>query len=246
MKDGTPPGTSGGGSGQLHPAEFRSVLSGLKDGGCNLLVTGEVGTDVTDAMSRRLLGAPDHPRERVVVLADRPCVDADRILPEGIGVADPGVVVVDHSPCTRDGTTASRHVKTRRAPGTESTRDGAAVGRTGADRLQQELCATFADLETAAGGFEPAELRLALVSLRTLLDRYGEDAVERLVRGVRAHVAGVAGMAHYHLPLADDAAAVRRLAPLFDARIELRVENGLPPEQRWHLPGEGYSPWIRI
>lgn len=245
MRDGTPPGTSRG-SGQLQPAEFRDVLSRLKDGGCNLLVTGEVGTDVTDAMSRRLLGASDHPRKRVVVLADRPGVDADRILPGGIDVADPGVVVVDHSPCTRGGATAARRETVRRAPGTDISCDDATAGRRGADRLQWELCATLADLETAAGGFEPAELRLALVSLRSLLDRYGEEAVERLVRGVRAHVAGVSGMAHYHLPLADDAPAVRRLAPLFDARIELRVESGLPPEQRWHLPDVGYSPWIRI
>jgi hypothetical protein len=53
-------------------------------------------------------------------------------------------------------------------------------------------------------------------------------------------------MAHYHLPLPDDSATVRRLSPLFDARIELRETNGRP-EQRWHFPEcEEPTAWVAL
>lgn len=242
MRDRSPLGSPrGGGSSAIQPTAFRDALAELKAGGCNLLVTGEVGANVTDVMSRRLLGASDHSRKRVVVLADRSAADADRVLPEGVEAGDPDVAVVDHSLSTRGATTAEpRTGPAATRPGSRSEPDASP------ERLRREVSTTLVDLETAAGGFDPAELRLSLVTLRTLLDRYGVDAVERLVRGVRAHVTGLDGMAHYHLPLADDAAPVQQLVPLFDARIELRVESGLPPEQRWHLPDQGTSPWIRL
>lgn len=230
----------GSGTDELQPAAFRDALAELKAGGCNLLVTGEVGADVTDAMSGRLLGASDQSRKRVVVLADRTAEDADRVLPEGVSPDDPDVAVVDHSLSTRGATAAGSNAAPTPRP---DPHDGDAAS---SERLRREVATTLVDIETAAGGFDPAELRLSLVTLQPLVDRDGVDAVERLVRGVRAHVAGVSGMAHYHLPVADDAAAVERLAPLFDARIELRVESGLGPEQRWHLPDRGTSPWIGL
>lgn len=240
MRDHSPLGRPrGGDSSRVQPATFRDSLAELKAGGCNLLVTGEVGADVTDAMSRRLLGSADHPRKRVVVLADRTLADADRILPEGIEASDPDVALVDHSLSTRDVTaTASA------AGDAQLVQPGG--GEASPEQLRCEVSTALVDQEMAASGLDPAQLRLSLVTLRTLLDTHGLDAVERLVRGVRAHVDGLAGMAHYHLPLADDAEPVQQLAPLFDARIELRAENGLGPEQRWHLPELGSSPWIRL
>lgn len=228
----------GGGSTRIPPAEFRSILSRLKDEGCNLLVTGEVGADVTDAISRRLLGAADHPRKRVVALADRTDADAEHLLPEDVNATGPDVVIVDHPLCTRNSEAATGQPAPEQAAIPDS--------QTHAHRLQQEVCEAIVDLEMDAGGFDPSELRLAVVTLRTLLDRDGPDGVERLVRGVRAHVRGVDGMAHYHLPLPDCARPVQRLSGLFDARIELRAENGHPPEQRWHLPDDRVSPWIRL
>ena len=229
----------GGDSSRVQPATFRDSLAELKAGGCNLLVTGEVGADVTNAMSRRLLGSADHPRKRVVVLADRTLADADRVLPEGVEVDDPDLEIVNHPVSTRDGTTVDS--------ATAAPRPEPQIGdEAHPERLRYDVATTLVDLETAASGLDPAELRLSVVTLRLLLDRYGLDAVERLVRGVRAHVTGLSAMAHYHLPLSDDAEPVERMAPLFDARIELRAESGLGPEQRWHLPEQGTSPWIRL
>ena len=243
MRESIPLGhPRGGESGAVHPGTFREALAELKAGGCNLLVTGEVGTDVTDAMSRRLLGASDHPRKRVVVLTDRTVADADRVLPDEVRADDPDVAIVDHSLSTRDSSTAAESPTVPVVSRPERLADD----DPNPERLRRKVATTLVDLETAAGGFEPAELRLSLITLQSLLDRDGFEAVERLVRGVRAHVTGLSGMAHYHLPLADDAELVRRLAPLFDARIELRAESGLPPEQRWHLPEQGTSPWIRL
>lgn len=231
----------GGDPDRVQPATFRDALAELKAGGCNLLVTGEVDAKVTDAMSRRLLGAADQPRKRVVVLADRTTADADRMLPNGVHADDAGVAVVDHALSTRGATAGDQPAADQPAAGPKP-----AGSEPNPERLRRKVSTTLVDVETAAGGFDPAELRLSLVTLRPLVDRYGVDAVERLLRGVRAHVAGVSGMAHYHLPLADDATPVAELAPLFDARIELRVQNGVGPEQRWHLPELGTSPWIRL
>lgn len=242
--------TRGGEADQMRLPEFRESLSRLKDGGCNLLVTGTVGTDVTDAMSRRLLGASDHSRKRVIALIDRSIGDAEDLLPQGVSVGDPSVAIVDHSVTTRDGTTTQG--TSTRIETDEPLWRGGRGGRTGTgehasvDHLQRELCVAMADLEAESAGFEPAELRVAVVTLRTLLDHYDVEAVERLVRSVRAHVLGVSGMAHYHLPLPDSDELVQQISPLFDARIELRAENGHPPEQRWHLRDGGQSPWIQV
>ena len=252
MKDHSPLGSPrGGDSSRVQPATFRDSLAELKAGGCNLLVTGEVGADVTDAMSRRLLGSADHPRKRVVVLADRTLADADRVLPAGVAPDDPDVALVDHALSTRSGTaTANASAADGPTPGqptaAQTPRTESDTNEASPDRLRCDVSTALVDQEMAGSGLDPAELRLSLVTLRTLLDRYGVDAVERLVRGVRAHVTGLSGMAHYHLPLPDDAEPVERLAPLFDARIELRAESGVGPEQRWHLPEQGTSPWIRL
>jgi hypothetical protein len=54
-------------------------------------------------------------------------------------------------------------------------------------------------------------------------------------------------MAHYHLPVADDAEVVQELSPLFDARVELRQTDGDVPEQRWHVPAyDEATNWGRV
>lgn len=217
--------------------EFDEVLGRLKREGCNLLLTGEVPAEVSDAATRRLLGAPFERRRRVLAFAD---AAADRVtsrLPGGCRPSDDDVTVIE-----RRGTT--------RSAAAEPAGDrGFPVVGVGADlsAFESAILDAVEAYDRRDGGLEPAELRLSLDSVGLLVDDHGADAVAGFLESVTATVAGVRGMAHYHLPVPDGADTVGALTPLFDARIELRQRDGFAPEQRWHLPSHGLTTdWVGL
>jgi hypothetical protein len=213
---------------------FRQYLSGLKQTGCNLLVTGEVREAVSRRITRKMLGDPELPRTRIVALTDQDREDVPNLLPGEVAPSDECVRVVDPGFGTRSATAVS-------APGSDRE-----WSRSDLDDLQMRLCNAITTAKIAASGFEPAELRLSLFTLSHLVNQHEPAAVERFVSAVGDHVGGNSGMAHYHLPLPADSKTVRRLSSLFDARVELREKHGRP-EQRWHFPDDGLSTaWVAL
>ncbi|WP_115864448.1 DUF7504 family protein [Halorussus litoreus] len=215
------------------PAEFTDRLQTLKQRGCNILVTGTVSEEVSQRMTRKLLGEPENPRARILALTDQDREDAPDLLPDSVAPSDESVSVVDVG-------------GTRSATATSPPEAGAAWHRDGIDELRKRVCDAIATAKISQSGFEPAQLRVSVFTLSSLVNQYDPAAIEQFVSALGDHVRGARGMAHFHLPVADDAEAVRRLAPLFDVRIELRETNGLP-EQRWHFPDRDVSTsWVGL
>lgn len=211
------------------PVEFTSYLAELKQRGCNLLVTGEVGERVTRQATRRLLGSAAERRRRVLVLADHAESEGNAFLPHGVAPDDEDVAIIAWRAGARSAAAAT-------APDCEAD----------VADLQPEICSTVTRLNVAADGLSPAELRLGVVTVDLLLDRYDRRTVRHLLDAVTAQVHRVHGMGHYHLPVPDDADAVEDLDEEFDARVELRQGDGVSAEQRWHVPEYGTTTWVTL
>lgn len=225
--------------GEYSTHEFREALTTLKRDGCNLLVTGTVSEDTREAATRALLGAPDAERKRVVALSESTERGVGDRLPVGVDPSGPDVWVVDQRAHRRSVPQAVRSDDVA-LPSIDDGADELA-------RLREELIIAIDFFERQSDGLDPSELRLSVSSLGWLTHEHDPNAVAKFVRSVGAMVRGVRGMAHYHLPRPDDADLVERLAPLFDARIELRQRDGLPTEQRWHLPEDEWATdWVRL
>ena len=206
--------------------DIDSVLRRLKQRGCTLLVTGDVPVPVSGLATRRLLGDPDCDRKRVLAFTDATVEHVDHCLPSGVARDDPDVWVVDPD--------AERRAIPDRATGVElPSRDAA---QSDLSRLRQEIVQAVGFFDDATDGLDPAELRVGVAALDSLLAANGRPAAVRFLRAVVALVQGVGGMGHVRLPFPDDHDVVRGLSPLFDARIELRKRGQTPPEQRWHVP----------
>lgn len=213
------------------------MLRRLKREGCNLLVTGEVPVAVTDAATRRLLGAPFEERRRILAFTN---AGVDRVasrLPGGCRPSDPDVRIIEQRDCTRS-TVADRS--------NDAGFPVTGVGPELAD-LEAAVREAISAFDGPGDGLSPSELRLSLDSVRLLVDDHGTDAVVGFLGTVTADVTEVGGMAHYHMPMPDDSPAVETLSSLFDARIELRQRDGFAPEQRWHVPAYGMvTEWVGL
>lgn len=217
--------------------EFDEVLGRLKREGCNLLVTGEVPVAVSDAATRRLLGAPFEQRCRILAFADAGAERVASRLPGGCRPSDGAVTVIERRDATR-----SAVAETAGGRGFPVVDVGPDL-----DAFEAEITGAIEAQDRRAGGLDAAELRLSLDSLGLLVDDHGTEAVARFLESVTAAVASMKGMAHYHLPMSDDDDVVGALTPLFDARIELRQRDGFAPEQRWHLPSHGLTTgWVGL
>jgi hypothetical protein len=195
---------------------FTQALASLKRHGSGLLVVGAAAQETHLAGCRRLLGdgSPEE-RKRLVVLTDG--------VP-GLGerTSDEAARVIDRRPATR-GATAS-------APTPDTT------GPSDLVTLEREIVAAIESMDAEADGLEPAELRVCLDSLRTIVDGHDQSEVERFLDGVLDAVRNVDGMCHVHFPVEHDGEAAARFADLFDGTIEVQLPAaGGRVEQRWHL-----------
>lgn len=224
---------NGGDDGELPPAVCERLAT-LKARGCNLLVTGAVAPEVTFHASRTLLGTADGARERILVCLDLE-PDADHYLRAGYATEPTSITV-------RNGFQRSASGSNARA----ITDDETLLDRR-LHPLQSRICESIADSDERRDGLDPAQLRLGFLTLRPILEGFDRYDVVRFVRIVANLVEGVGGMAHYHLPVADDDRLVEEYADLFDGRIELRQRGRLPAEMRWHLPDVGRTTgWFQL
>lgn len=214
------------------PLSFDEVLSRFKRRGCTLLVTGEVGQDVTALATRRLLGAPFEDRKRVLVLTDSEAMGVGAHLPGGCTPSDDSIEVIDAK---------------------VNTRSAAAATPSGGQRLksQTDLDALLEDIDAAVerlGGSDlgPAELRVSINSLYPILGEYDYVEVARFVGELSDIVTEANGMCHCHLPTPEASETVESVATLFDARVELR-RSGASAQQRWHVPSYGQQTnWVSL
>ncbi|WP_129115064.1 DUF7504 family protein [Halegenticoccus tardaugens] len=214
---------------------FARSLDELKRGGCGILVVGAPSAQARRTASARLLGdAVVRPRRRLFVFTDRTYTH-ERL---GNGPTEPDTVRV-----------VSRAAATRYAASTGGpvdVDDSLPHRRVRSDRLGEFARAVGEEIrtfESRAGSLDPGELRVCFDSLSPLLSAHREESVHRFVNELASRTRAVAGMVHFHLGVERDDPIALRLAPLFDAVIELRVRDG--PEQRWHLPERDYrSGWL--
>lgn len=237
MSSGNRLGDGRGDGGQRNPLDdpdFESFLRALKRHGCNLLVTGEAGEHVFAAMTRRLLGTPSEHRERLLALSDTTLDDAGSLLPDGLGVEDPGVRLHHYSSTTRN-------------VATETPSPAPTQSRSDLVEFQDGICDAIQELDAEADGLAPAQLRVGVVTMCPLVSDYETEAVAEFARTVGSEVLQARGLAHYCLPTADDSPIIAELQPEFDARIEVRKDNGHPPMHRWHVPDHDLTTsWVEI
>ena len=238
---------------------IRRNLKWMKRTGCNLLVTGNVREEVSRRATRKLLGSPEESRTRLLGLTDRDREDAPYLLPGDVRATDHRVHFAEYDAGARTASAATPAEADSSATDaaafeseSASDSDSAAFGTDSSAAAQDlgefrsALCDAITTAKIAESGFDPAELRVSVFTLSYLLNRHDTAAVERFVSAFGDHVRGVNGMAHYHLPVADDSQPVRRLSSLFDARIELREKHG-HPEQRWHFPDDDVrTVWVGL
>lgn len=205
---------------------FTQALAALKRRGSGLLVVGAAAQETHLAACRRLLGDGSAARRRLVVLTDGVPGAAER-------TSDESVRVIDRRPATR---------------GATATASSAADGPSDLVTLEREVVAAVESIEREADGLAPAELRVCLDSLRTLVDAHDLADVERFLDNVLTAVRDVDGMCHVHFPVDRDGEAAERFAGLFDATIEVQLPAGSRRvEQRWHLHDADVSTdWLAL
>lgn len=206
---------------------FRRTLSTLKQQGSALLVVGAVPDSVhTDACRQMLGDSSNRPRRRLFVETDAVC-DA----------AATRFSLEDPFPVTN---TAHRITHPAYARGVDVASPGAAripttrLEDTDLGSLGATISETIAEFDDLADSLDPAELRLCFDSLTPMVEGHDPDVAFRFLHLLTARVREVRGQAHFHLPVDHDDPIVDLLAPLFDAVVELSVEDGAG-RQRWHF-----------
>lgn len=236
--------------------DFSDALASLKRAGSNLLVTGAVPGEASAESCRRMLGDDGGTdRQRLFVFTDADSEGVADRLPDGHDCAHDGVTLIDHAESSRGAAATSPGgptlAETPESPSSPSLADRAVavdceVDATDLVELGRTITETIDEIDDAAGGLEPAELRLCLDSLLPLLESNPGEAVFRFLHVLTSQVRRRRGMAHYHLPIEPTAEQAHLLAPLFDAVVELRTENGTT-QQRWHVhEAEITTDWLVV
>lgn len=214
---------------------FRKWLSNLKQVGSNILVTGEVPTEVSARVSRYLFGR-ELRRFRILALTDQTITNADARLPDEASFEDPETWTIDQRRGERSVPATARDFTS----GLDSLQTD------DAQQLCNEIQTAISFYDEKVDGLDPAELRVGIDSLYPLLEQ-DSDTVGRVLRTLGATVRGVHGMGHYHLRISPDDEIVDELMPLFDARVELRKRPRQNTEQRWYAPElDAKTPWMEL
>lgn len=206
---------------------LRAGLSTLKSSGSNLLVVGAVAADIHQRACLRFLGDETFaPRQRLAVLTG----------------TDQHTGIEQYLTEPRSPTASTRiinYAPDARAASAEACLDAEAtitaeIEPEDLPELKTAVTESIADIKDHNKDLSPAELRLCVDSLLPLIDDYGREAVVRLVYPVAQQIRAAQGMGHFHLPVAPEQTIVKEFEPMFEAIIELRMDQGVP-QQRWHL-----------
>ncbi|MFB6266024.1 MAG: hypothetical protein ABEI31_00065 [Halodesulfurarchaeum sp.] len=219
---------------------FTDALSTLKAEGSALLVVGTVPQEKFGAVTTHLLGDQEGgPRRRLFVTTNDRLDEIRARLPE-----PPGLPLRQS---TRVITITERERSAAAPPIADSAElPTEQVSKGELSALSERILQTIDEFERLAGSLEPAELRVSVDSLTPILDAHDEEDVFRMVHLLNHLVRKKSGMIHYHLPVERESATVRMFAPLFDAVVELRMQDGAL-QQRWHLQDSDISSeWLPV
>lgn len=229
-----------------------TTLDELKSRGATLLIVGSVPDSVYARLSADMLGeGPD--RRRLIVewpqgIESR--LDAvSRWTPEWTRVFRCRIV-------PRRSAAAGVQPATSASSSLGPSNDSAVDSR-GYEAVAATVDGSIADLgvavgstigwfDAAAGGLDPAELRVAFDRVVPLLSASSRSTMFRFLHLLTHQVRSVDGMCHVRLSRPLDAEITRLFAPLFDVTVELQVD-GSTPLQRWHFRDSGVSSeWLPI
>jgi hypothetical protein len=229
------------------------VLRTLKRRGSSLLVVGLTPEEGRDRVCERMLGddtAGSRRRLLVVTGADSAAVtDRSRRMQRSPPETTRYITYAANARGTSGDAPIGR-VPNDGDHGADEAGETLPAGRHIEDGQLTELGAAIeTEIDAIAeesGGLAPAELRVCLDSATPLLDTHDREAIRRFLDRVTTQVTDVHGMSHVHLPVARDWEAVVDLQDLFDAVVELRVEQGRT-QQRWRLrDAEVISDWFDV
>jgi hypothetical protein len=211
------------------------LLPRLKHAGCNLLVSGNVSHATTGRATRRLLGAPDLDRKRVLVRTpDAPPVTD--LLPVGVAAADPDVRVFEYR-TDGPGPGGPDAVAPSAAPGPSHGADTL-------DALGRRVSAAVDDFVSCPTGLVGGELRLSVSSLGPLVADADAASVERFLRRTTDAVADARGLGHVCSPGPRADIATLPLERLFDGYVDLRERARA--EHRLSFPSARPTAWIDL
>lgn len=210
-----------------HLPDFSSELTTLKEDGCALLVTGALPLKDHRRAARHMLGNNGSTARHCLLVYTN---------------TDP--LTVDdsfHTTCTDHGgdsliLNATPHSRTITAH-LEATPPLPEISLPPHDL--GELILAISETITAIShrqqprGLSPAALRVWIDSLSPLLQQ-SEERVMAFLSLLSDRISSVDGMGIVHLNVEPDAEIVETVEPVFDAVVELRIEEG-QLQQRWRL-----------
>lgn len=227
------------GTSEQRTAAFSRALASLRETGSNLLLVGAAHDAARSQACQRFLGeSGTEPRRRLFVTTEPNGVATDVMRELYTRTGPQSTAVIEQRNTVRSAAAQSASA----APVVPRTTvdDGDLVG------LGGTIESSIAEFDREAHGLDPAEFRLCFDSLRPLFLAHDEEQVFAFLHVVTEHVKDVQGMAHYHLPLNREAETVKTIEPLFDAVVEVRIQDSYP-QQRWHLREEGVTTdWLSL
>ena len=238
-----------GGGGASGFSDLMGRIAKLQENGCNMLITGKVSEDTINTATQRFLGAADESRKRILALTDSSTQNINDRFPAQIGLGDPNVWLIDQRHGQRTVLSPPGTTLPTSSPAFPSSTVPRSMTRTENDLagLRQDILDAISNFASKGRALSPSELRLSVDSLNILLEENDFHEVETFVRIISAIITEYTGMGHYFLPVASDAEEVQKLLPNFEVEIELRKQDGLEPEQRWHLPDcDQKTQWFRL
>ncbi|MFB9809362.1 HalOD1 output domain-containing protein [Haladaptatus pallidirubidus] len=214
---------------------IRSELAQLKEQGGNILVVGDVPSDVFNAERAYLMNDPDSIRHDLVALLDRtPTAFQRQATPVRPGPSN--IEIFDYQTAVRStaAPTSSPQEKVQITPISGTLTD-----------LQNTLIQSVAMQDDLIRDNRSTDIQVYVDSLQPVIEATSIDIGSFLTPICRA-IRGVEGLGYYTLPHDRGSLAVHEIESTFDAVIELRVsERG--PKQRWILPQTGYTTeWFAI
>lgn len=211
---------------------FRKSLLQLKEEGCRILVTGDVGTSIRARRSRQLFGEAEN-RHRILASTNLGENEIVEHLPgEHPLQSDAEVIRLNdiRSMSVAETYSTSSHLGASNEFAAFQWRIIDAIARHRVDHAPA-----------------PAELRVGVTTLAPLIDEYSTETIREFVHLIGKETVESRGMAHFSLGLDARRPIASSLLPLMDIHVQLRRQGNDSPEHRWTLLNHNlHTQWLPL